>query len=157
MSDDLILPPDLVYITFIRTTPERLWDALTQSAFTAQFFFGRAIESDWAKGAPWRLIMPDGNTDVAGQVLESDKPRKLALSWRVEWLEEARALEPAIVTYEIEAMGDVVKLTLTQHNNSPVPKKFVEGGKQGWAMILSSLKSLLETGEAIRFNPKPPA
>ena len=100
--------------------------------------------------------MEDGRTDVDGEVLESDPPRRLQLSWKVDWLEEARMLEPAIVTYDIEPAGDLVKLTLTQHNNGPVPRKFVEGGKQGWAAILSSLKSLLETGQALTIKMGPP-
>jgi uncharacterized protein YndB with AHSA1/START domain len=147
--NEKIVPPDLVYVTFIRSTPQKVWDALTQSAFTKQFFFGRTIESDWMQGSPWRLVMEDGRTDVEGEVLDSDPPRRLKLSWKVDWIEEARALEPAIVSYDIEQAGDAVKLTLTQHNPGPVPRKFVEAGKQGWAAILSSLKSLLETGEAL--------
>jgi uncharacterized protein YndB with AHSA1/START domain len=154
-GDERIIPPDLIYITFIRATPQKVWDALTQSAFTKQFFFGRTVESDWREGSSWRLVMEDGRTDVEGDVLESDPPRRLQVSWKVDWIEEARALEPAIVTYDIEPVGDAVKLTLTQHNPGPVPRKFVEGGKQGWAAILSSLKSLLETGQplVIRMNP----
>jgi uncharacterized protein YndB with AHSA1/START domain len=151
-----IQPPDLVYITFIRSTPQKVWDALTQSAFTTRFFFGRTIESDWRQGSHWRLVMEDGRTDVEGEVLESEPPRRLKVSWRVDWIEEARALEPAIVTYDIEQAGDAVKLTLTQHNPGPVPRKFVEAGKQGWAAILSSLKSLLETGAPLAIKMGPP-
>jgi uncharacterized protein YndB with AHSA1/START domain len=145
-DDERIVPPDLVYITYIRAQPQRVWDALTQSAFTTQFFFGRTVESDWRKGSPWRMLQPDGSPDASGEVLESDPPRKLKVSWRVDWIEP---LEPAIVTYDIEAFGEVTRLTLTQHNTGPVPRKFVKAGQQGWAVILSSLKSLLETGEPI--------
>jgi uncharacterized protein YndB with AHSA1/START domain len=155
-GDERITPPDLVYITFIRATPQKVWDALTQSEFTRQFFFGRSIESDWRKGSHWRLVMEDGRTDVEGEVLESDPPRRLKVSWRVDWIEEARALEPAIVTYDIEPVGDAVKLTLTQHNSGPVPRKFVDAGKQGWAAILSSLKSLLETDQPLVIKMGPP-
>jgi len=154
--NEKIVPPDLVYVMFIRSTPQKVWDALTQSAFTTQFFFGRTIESDWKQGSPWRLVMEDGRTDVEGEVLESDPPRRLQVSWRVDWIEEARALAPAIVTYDIEQAGDAVKLTLTQHNPGPVPRKFVDAGKQGWAAILSSLKSLLETGQPLVIRMKPP-
>jgi len=154
--NEKIVPPDLVYVTFIRSTPQKVWDALTQSAFTRQFFFGRSIESDWKQGSHWRLVMEDGRTDVEGEVLESNPPRHLKVSWRVDWLEEARALEPAIVTYDIEQAGDAVKLTLTQHNSGPVPRKFIDAGKQGWAAILSSLKSLLETGQPLVIRMKTP-
>jgi len=155
-GDERIIPPDLVYITFIRATPQKVWDALTKSEFTKLFFFGRTIESDWKQGSRWRLVMEDGRTDVEGEVLESDPPRILKVSWRVDWLEETRALEPAVVTYEIETIGDAVKLTLTQHNPGPVPRKFVDAGKQGWAAILSSLKSLLETGQPLVIKMNPP-
>jgi uncharacterized protein YndB with AHSA1/START domain len=155
-GDERITPPDLVYIFFIKATPQKVWDALTQSAFTEKFFFGRTVESDWRKGSSWRLLMPDGKVDVEGEVLESDPPRRLKVSWRVDWIEEARTLEPAIITYAIEPAGDAVKLTLTQHNAGPVPRKFVESGKLGWAAILSSLKSLLETGQPLQIQMGPP-
>jgi uncharacterized protein YndB with AHSA1/START domain len=154
-GDELIVPPDVVYITYIRTTPQKVWDALTQSAFTKQFFFGRTVESDWQQGSPWRLIMPDGKTDVAGCILVSDPPRQLQVTWVVEWPEDAPN-EPAIITYDIEQTGELVKLTVTQHADAKIPRKFVEAGKQGWAAILSSLKSLLETGEPLVIKMGPP-
>ncbi len=149
-DDELIVPPDLIYVTYIRASPQRIWDALTQSEFTSQFLFGRTVESDWRKGSPWRMLQPDGSPDVSGEVLESDPPRRLKVSWRVEF---ARQLEPAIITYDIEQVGDVAKLTLTQHTPGAIPRKFVKAGQQGWAIIMSSLKSLLETGEAIKMEP----
>jgi uncharacterized protein YndB with AHSA1/START domain len=151
-GDERILPPDLIYIFFIKATPQKVWNALTQSAFTEKFFFGRTVESDWRKGSPWRLLTPDGRVDVAGEVLESDPPRRLKLSWRVDSIEQARGLEPAIITYDIEPAGGAVKLTLTQHNDGPAPRSFIEAGKQGWAAILSSLKSLLETGAPLQIE-----
>lgn len=154
-GDELIVPPDVVYITYIRTTPQKVWDALTQSAFTKQFFFGRTVESDWKQGSAWRLVMEDGKTDVAGKVLISDPPRKLQVTWVVEWLDGAPK-DPAIITYDIAQAGDLVKLTMTQHTDAKIPRKFLEGGKQGWAAILSSLKSLLETGEALTIRMGPP-
>jgi uncharacterized protein YndB with AHSA1/START domain len=154
-GDELIVPPDVVYISYIRTTAQKVWDALTQSAFTKQFFFGRTVESDWKQGSLWRLIMPGGKTDVAGTVLISDPPRKLQVTWVVEWLEDAPK-EPAIITYDIEQTGELVRLTMTQHTTAKIPRKFVEAGKQGWAAILSSLKSLLETGEPLIIKMGPP-
>ncbi|HVV32126.1 MAG TPA: SRPBCC family protein [Vitreimonas sp.] len=154
-GDELIVPPDVVYITFIRATPLMIWDALTKSEFTKQFFFGRTVESDWKQGSKWRLVMPDGKTDVAGEVLISDPPRKLQVTWVVEWLDDAPK-DPAIITYEIEQIGDLSKLTMTQHTDAKIPRKFLEGGRQGWAAILSSLKSLLETGEALTIKMNPP-
>jgi uncharacterized protein YndB with AHSA1/START domain len=154
-GDELIVPPDVVYITFIRATPLRIWDALTKSEFTKQFFFGRTVESDWKQGSQWRLVMPDGKTDVAGEVLVSDPPHKLQVTWIVEWLDDAPK-DPTIITYEIEQIGDLAKLTMTQHTNAKIPRKYLEAGRQGWAAILSSLKSLLETGEALVIRMEPP-
>jgi uncharacterized protein YndB with AHSA1/START domain len=154
-GDELIVPPDVVYISYIRATPQKTWDALTKSEFTKQFFFGRAIEGEWRQGSRWRLIMEDGRTDVSGKVLISDPPRKLQVTWVVEWIEDAPK-EPTIITYDIESAGELVKLTMTQHTDAKVPRKYLEGGRQGWAAILSSLKSLLETGEALVIKMGPP-
>jgi len=155
-GDERIVPPDLVYIYFIRATPERVWDALTQSAFTSKFFFGRTVESDWKQGSPWKMLLPDGGLDVFGEVLISDRPRKLQLTWDVEWSDEPDPPKAAIITYDIEPAGDAVKLTMTQHTTSAIPRKYLKAGAQGWAIILSSLKSLLETGEPLIVKMEPP-
>jgi uncharacterized protein YndB with AHSA1/START domain len=90
-------------------------------------------------------------------VLESDPPRRLVVTWHVQWLEEARALGEAIVAYDIEPAGDgVVKLTVTEQISPNTPQKYIEGGRQGWSAILSSLKSLLETGEPLTIRMEPP-
>ena len=154
-ADELIVPPDVVCITYIRSAPQRVWEALTRSEYTRQFFFGRTIEGDFSKGSTWRLVMEDGRTDVEGEVLESDAPRRLQLTWFVKWIAEAPQ-EATIITYDIEPIGDLAKLTMTQHTEARIPRKFAEGGKQGWPAILSSLKSLLETGEALLIKMGPP-
>jgi uncharacterized protein YndB with AHSA1/START domain len=141
--------PDTVYVTYIAATPEQVWDALTRPEFTSQYFFGRRIESDWKSGSPWKLLMSDGRVDVQGQVLVSERPRLLELSWHVEWNEEVRALPPNRVRYLIEPAGDAVRLTMTEIHDEPVEEKYLEGGRQGWPMILSGLKTLLETGRPL--------
>jgi uncharacterized protein YndB with AHSA1/START domain len=159
MSEDgneRVVPPDVVYNIFIRTTPQKVWDALTQSAFTTQFFFGRTVESDWKKGSPWKLLFPDGRIDVEGEVLESDPPKLLKVTWRVDWLDEPDPPGPAIITYEIQQHDGLVQLTMTQHTDSAIPRKYIKAGQRGWGAILSSLKSMLETGQALTFNMKPP-
>jgi uncharacterized protein YndB with AHSA1/START domain len=145
-----------VYVTYIATTPEKLWAALTSSAFTRQYFFSRSVESDWTTGSPWILRMPDGRVDVTGEVSESDKPRKLAVSWNVARAPEK--LPEAVVSYEIEPVGDgVVRLTMTEAHPTPIPAYLLEGGRRGWPMILSGLKSLLETGKPLNIPvPQPP-
>jgi uncharacterized protein YndB with AHSA1/START domain len=154
-DDERIVPPDVVYNIFIRTTPQKVWDALTQSEFTTKFFFGRTVESDWKKGSPWKLLFPDGKIDVEGEVLESDPPKLLKVTWRVDWLDEPRP-GAALITYEIQQHGEIVQLIMTQHTDSTIPRKYVKAGQMGWGAILSSLKSLLETGRALNIQMEPP-
>ncbi len=147
---------ETVYIIYIATTPERCWSALTQSKFIGQFFFGRTVESSWQRGAPWILRKPDGGADVRGLVLECDPPRKLVVSWNVEWADPK--LPECVVSYVIEVVSDdVVRLTMTEAHPTPVPDDILEGGRLGWPMILSGLKSLLETGRGLNIpTPMPP-
>ena len=145
-----------VYVTYIATTPEKLWAALTASEFTRQYFFNRTVESDWNKGSPWILRMPDGRVDVKGEVRESDPPRKLVVTWNVDWI--AEKLPEAIVSYEIEPVGGgVVRLTMTEAHPTSIPAHLLEGGRKGWPMILCGIKSLLETGKPLNIPvPQPP-
>jgi uncharacterized protein YndB with AHSA1/START domain len=145
-----------VYVTYIATTPEKLWAALTSSEFTRQYFFNRTVESDWNAGSPWTLRMPDGRVDVKGEVRESDPPRELVVTWNVDWIVEK--LPEAVVSYEIEPVGGgVVRLTMTEAHPTPIPAYLLEGGRRGWPMILSGLKSLLETGKPLNIPvPQPP-
>lgn len=137
-----------VYVTYIRTTPEKLWRALTEPKFTRQYWAGTSQESDWKKGASWRLMIPDGRVGDAGEVLEIDAPRRLVLSWRNEFKPELKAEGPSRATFELEQQGDMVKLTLIHETDKP-DSKLIEAVSTGWPLILASLKSLLETGESL--------
>src|SRR6185295_18045884 len=109
-----------------------------------------SVESDWRIGSPWKLRRAEGTVDVQGTVRESDSPRKLVVSWKVDGPPEMKALPESIVSYEIEKVGaDVVRLTMTEAHPTPIPAHLLEGGRQGWPMILSGLKSLLETGQPL--------
>lgn len=153
MNDAALTREDTVYVTYIAATPDKVWAALTSSDFTTQYFFGRSIESDWRKGSPWTLRKPDGSVDVGGVVRESDPPRRLVVSWVVAWMD----LPEAIVTYDIEDLGGIVRLTMTESHPTPIPAHLLEGGRRGWPMILSGLKTLLETGKALGIpTPQPP-
>ena len=143
------LKPSFVYVTYIAASAEKVWRGLTDGDFTRQYFFRRRMKSDWKVGAAWALLMEDGRVDSGGKVLEYEPPRRLAISWRVEWLEEFRNLPEAIVTFDIEPVGEVVRLTMTELS-APIDEKYLEGGRQGWPVILSGLKSLLETGKALK-------
>ena len=145
-----------VYVIYLAAAAEKVWAALTSSEFTTQYFFGRSVESDWKQGSPWILRMPDGRVDVKGEVRESDPPRKLVVTWNVEWIEPK--LPECIVSYEIAPVGDnVVRMTMIEAHPTPISAYLLEGGRRGWPMILSGLKSLLETGRALHIPvPQPP-
>jgi uncharacterized protein YndB with AHSA1/START domain len=139
--------PEFVYVTYIETTPEKLWEALTSSEFTRRYWFNTEVRSDWMVGSPIALVM-DGKTTDVGEILEADRPRRLSYTFK-HVLDEELKKEPASkVVVTIEPHGKVVKLTLTHEG-------FVEGGKmldgisKGWPAILASLKSLLESGTAL--------
>ncbi len=137
-----------VYVTFIRTTPERLWQALTTPEFMRQYWFGMHIDSDFKPGSPWRLLFEDGRTADAGEVLEADPPRRLAISWRNEFRPELTAEGFSRASFEIEPAEDSVKLTVI-HEIDREGSKLIEAVSGGWPRILSSLKSLLETGASL--------
>lgn len=141
--------PEFVYVTYIATTPERLWEALTQGEFTQQYWYGRRIESDWRTGSPVRFF--DGNSDYltdSGVVLESDPPRRLAYSFRNEFDPQATELGYSRVSFSLEAHPEgLVKLTLV-HDELP-SEEMAQGFREGWAPILSSLKTFLETGRPL--------
>ena len=137
-----------VYVTYIRTTPERLWDALTKPEFTRAYWVGTWQDSTWQPGASWKLMIPDGRVGDFGEVLESDHPRRLVLRWQNEFLAELRAEGWSRCTFDIEPAQDAVKLTVTHEMDRP-GSTFIAKVSEGWPKILSSLKSLLETGQAL--------
>lgn len=141
--------PSSVFVIYIATTSQNAWEALTNGDVTKQYFFGRRMESDWRGGSPWKLLMKDGRIDCQGKVLECDPPRRLAVTWHVEWMEKLRHLPEAVVTFEIDGFGDVVRLTVSEFHPEGIDEKYVEGGRKGWPIILSGLKSLLETGRPL--------
>ena len=100
-------------MTYIASTPEKVWDALTQPEFTKQYFFGRTIEIEPKQGGAFILRMPDGRVDVKGEVVTWDPPRRLAVTWLVDWIEDMRDLPECLVSYEIAQAGEAVRLTMT--------------------------------------------
>jgi len=147
---------EFVYVTFIRTTPEKLWRALTEPEFTRLFWHETTQQSEWKPGASWRLVKPDGSAADSGEIVEIDPPRQLVLTWQNHMFPEMTAEGHSRMTYEIEPQGELVKLTLVHGMDKP-GSKLIKAVSNGWPMILSSLKSLLETGdsfEATRHWPK---
>lgn len=146
-----------VYVTYIATTPEKCWEAITTSAFTKLYFFGRTIEADTKVGGNVIYRKPDGSVDVQGKVLECDPPHFLRFTWRVEWIEDMRNLPDSIVSYRIERAGEgVVRFTMTEEHPEPIDARLLEGGRSGWPLILSGLKSVLETGKMFQADPPTP-
>jgi uncharacterized protein YndB with AHSA1/START domain len=137
-----------VYVTYIRTTPEKLWKALIDPEFTRRFWNETWQDCEWKPGTTWRLMIPDGRVADGGEVAEIEPQRRLVLRWRNEFMPELREEGYSRMTYEIEKKGESVKLTVIHEMDRP-GSKFVEMVSGGWPMILSSLKSLLETGEPL--------
>ena len=143
-----------VYVTYIRATPETLWDHLTKPEFTRVYWHGVHADCDWKPGASWQLVYPDGRVADTGEVVAVEPPRRLVLKWRNEFRPELKAEGYSRATFELEPVGDMVKLTVI-HEIDRTPSKFIEAVSGGWPIILSSLKSLIETGKALR--PHKPA
>ncbi|MGO9269981.1 MAG: SRPBCC family protein [Terriglobia bacterium] len=137
-----------VYVTYIRTTPEKLWQALIDPEFTRRFWCECWQESEWKTGTPWRLMIPDGRVGDSGEILEIEPQRRLVLSWRNEFKPELREEGYSRLTYELEEKGGSVKLTVIHEMDRP-GSKFIDAVSGGWPLILASLKSLLETGEPL--------
>jgi uncharacterized protein YndB with AHSA1/START domain len=135
-----------VYVTFIRTTPERLWSALTTPEFTKQYWFGMHCESEWQAGSSWQLKFQDGRVADAGEIVEAERPKRLVIKWRNEFKPEMKAEGYSRCTMDLEPRDGAVKLTITHEMEKP-GTKFIEAVSGGWPLILSNLKSLLETGE----------
>jgi uncharacterized protein YndB with AHSA1/START domain len=140
-----------VYVTFIRTTPEKLWRALMDPEFTRQFWMGTTQESEWRPGASWRIVKPDGGTADSGEVVEIEPYKRIVLKWQNHLFPEMTAEGFSRMTYELEQKGDSVKLTVT-HVMEKGESKFIKAVSNGWPIILSSLKSLLESGESLEMT-----
>jgi uncharacterized protein YndB with AHSA1/START domain len=148
--------PAIVYTIYIASTPGQVWQALTTAEFSRKYFFGFAVEAELRVGGAFIVRAPDGSLHIGGEVIECVAPRKLTITWNVNWPELVETLGPTLVTYEIERAGDAVRLTLIESHDRAIDDDILSGGRQGWPAILSSLKSLLETGEPLVVKMAPP-
>jgi uncharacterized protein YndB with AHSA1/START domain len=148
--------PTTVYTIYIASTPERVWEALTSAELSRQYFFGNAVEVELKVGGAFIVRAPDGSLHIGGEVFECDPPRKLTVSFNVNWPALIEKLGPTLVSYEIEQAGNAVRLTMTESHDRPISDDILSGGRQGWPAILSSLKSLLETGTPLTVEMAPP-
>ena len=148
--------PAIVYTIYIASTPEQVWEALTSPEFSRKYFFGNTVEVELKVGGAYIVRQPDGKLNISGEVIECDPPRKLAFTFNVNWPALIDKLGATLVSYEIEPAGDAVRLTMTESHDRPLSDDILSGGRSGWPAILSSLKSLLETGEALTIKMAPP-
>jgi uncharacterized protein YndB with AHSA1/START domain len=148
--------PETVYTIYIASTPEKVWQALTSAEFSRQYFFGFAVEAELRPGGAFIVRAPDGSEHINGEVIICEPPQRLTVGWNVNWPGLIEALGQTLVTYEIEQAGDAVRLTMTEAHEQPLPDDILSGGRQGWPAILSSLKSLLETGKPLSVKMAPP-
>lgn len=145
-----------VYVTYIRTTPEKLWRAFTLPEFTRQYWAGTYHVSDWKAGSDWKLMIPDGRVGDSGKIVEIDPPKKLVLTWQNQFVAGMQEEPHSRMTLTIEPRDEhVVKLTLL-HESDVKESKLIDGISQGWPGLLASLKSLLETGAALPGDDKWP-
>jgi uncharacterized protein YndB with AHSA1/START domain len=137
-----------VYVTYIRTTAERLWSALTTSDFAKQYWLGIEPQAEWKVGGAWKLVFPDGRVADTGEIVEFQPSKKLAIRWRNEFKPELKAEGWSLCTIELEPTGEAVKLTVT-HTMEREGSKFIGAVSAGWPQVLSNLKSLIETGSVV--------
>ena len=151
--------PEFVYVSYIATTPEKLWEALTSSEFISQYWGGRTIHSDWKVASPVKLLKANGEVDWIGEILQSNRPHLLSYTFHPQSFLRSEGISepPSRVTFEISGLGseksskrDVVRLQVT-HDNFEPGSKVAGAVAQGWPSILSSLKSLLESGRSLEF------
>ena len=138
--------PEFVYATYIETTAEKLWHALTDGDFTERYWFGHRVASNWKAGGPYQFTK-QGKPIVEGKVLESDPPKRLAYTF-VNLSDQYKNEFPALATFVLEPFGKLVKLTLT-HTGFQEGSTMLPSISKGWPAILSSLKSILETGQPL--------
>ena len=144
-----------VYVTYIRTTQQKLWSALTDDVeFMKQYWFGVHCESAWRPGASWRMVHSDGSISDAGEILEADPPRRLVIRWQHQKRPELKEEGDSRCTIELEPAGEAIRLSIV-HTIEREPSKLIDAVSGGWPKIMSNLKSLLETGAVVLKDPYP--
>ena len=141
--------PSHVYVVYIRATPERIWDALTQSEFTQQYYYASTVESDWTAGSEYEYTI-NGETAIVGEVLEAVAPSRLAMTFDARWDDEVAPESPSRITWEIEQAGDGLSKLTVVHDDFGGETNTFRQAAGGMPYILSGLKTLLETGEPLQ-------
>jgi uncharacterized protein YndB with AHSA1/START domain len=140
---------EFFYVTYIKTTPEKLWKALTTPEFQRQYWVSAHIKTNWKKGSPWQLLFPDGKIADEGTIVDIKPNKRLVLKWKNIWKRGLDKEGYSRCTMEIAPYEKgAVKLTVT-HSIAKAKSKLIEAVSGGWPYILSNLKSLLETGKIV--------
>ena len=149
-EDDMTVKPAYVYVTYIKSTPEKVWHALTDPDLTAEYWGHHNVSKDWRVGSEWQHQRTDGSgiADVVGTVVESEPPTRLVTTWAAPGNESG---EPSRVSFDIEPHGEIVRLTVT-HEDLANEAEY-DGISKGWPAVLANLKSLLETGQPLPQAP----
>ncbi len=137
-----------VYVTYIRTTQEKLWSALIDVECMKQYWFGVHCESQWTAGSSWKMVYPDGRNTDAGEIVEAEPPRRLVIRWQHQNNSELKAEGESHCTMELEPSGPAVRLSIT-HTIEREPSNFIVAVSGAWPKVISNLKSLLETSSAV--------
>src|SRR3954466_2184271 len=145
-----------LYVTYIRTTPEKLWKALTDADFIKQYWFGMHAQSEFRTGSSWKLVGEKGVLWDSGEIVEAKPPSRLVIRWQHQNKPELKAEGPSLCTMEMEPSGSAVKLSIT-HTVERESSKLIEAVSGGWPKVISNLKSLLETGSIALQEPYPAA
>ena len=143
-----------VYVMYIRTTPEKLWAALTDAQYMKQYWFGTSCESQWTAGSSWKMVQAGGEITDSGEIIEAERPRRLVIRWQHQSKAELKAEGESQCTMELEPVGGAVKLSIT-HTIERDPSKFIAAVSGGWPKIISNLKSLLESGSTALHDAYP--
>lgn len=144
--------PSFRHVSYIRATPEAVWDALTQEAFTRRYWFGHGVRCAWTKGAPFALVSEGGQVTDEGEVIEAERPHRLVFTWHPVWDAEMAAEPHSRVEITLQPKGAMVQLTVA-HSGFPPGSRVLGSISEGWPAVISSLKSLLETGAPLEIGP----
>jgi len=156
MIDISKFKPNTVYVTYIASTPEKVWEALTSPEFTKQYFIGLEIDVEPKTGGDFFLRRPDGTVHVSGKVLEWLPPKRFSTTCKTVGIPAFAEFPERITAYEIEQVGEAVRLTMTESHSWDVPDEVLASSRMGWPAILSNLKSVLETGKPMTIPMSPP-
>jgi uncharacterized protein YndB with AHSA1/START domain len=143
-----------IYVTYIRTMPERLWSAPTDAEFMKRYWFGVHCESQWTAGSSWKLLHPDGRTAASGEIVEAEPARRLVIRWQDQIRPELKAENESQCTMEMESSGTASKLSIS-HSIERDPSNIIALVSSSWPKVISNLKSLLETGSIVLQAPYP--